>query len=530
MTSDGADTWKRNYFAALKDVEDKERAVAAADELMRHAVAKLSVIGNGLHPKLDRELEGLRKAARGNADGASLRRLIDQLSETVRTLDLQGATSSARDSAFRDWLHECFAVLEFPARLRDDAAGLSARLARTTDLTELRDLGRDVLGLIRRALAAGDPPAGPGVAAARIADPGGAAARQQGPLAQTLMRLLDHIALPASFQARAQEIRERLQRGAGDWQQELDAVAGLVADVSRQAQQEKSELESFLHQLAERLGELDRHLQGAEHERQASLQSGRALDSAFMTQVSGIETSVREAASLGDLKAAVQQRLDGLREHLDRYRQEEAQRQQRMQAELHAVTSRLQTLEEESTRLRTHLEERQRQSLIDPLTGIANRTAFEERLAQEHATWKRYRTPLALMVVDVDRFKQINDTQGHKAGDRALALIARVLSQALRETDLLARYGGEEFVVVLPQTAPQAVGGVAEKLRTTVERCNFHNGGVRVPITVSVSYASFRDGDRAEDAFERADNALYRAKRAGRNCCESGDMDAPQRS
>ena len=174
-------------------------------------------------------------------------------------------------------------------------------------------------------------------------------------------------------------------------------------------------------------------------------------------------------------------------------------------------------METESAQLRSHLKQRHEQAMVDVLTGVPNRLAYEGRLAHGHAQWKRYKTPLTLMVADIDRFKQINDTFGRKAGDKALKLIARLLKQTLRETDFMARYGGEEFVILLTQTPGQLAKGVAEKLRAAVEKAEFNNGDTRIPITLSIGFSTFRAGDGPEEVFARADAAMYRAKSAGRN-------------
>jgi diguanylate cyclase len=128
-----------------------------------------------------------------------------------------------------------------------------------------------------------------------------------------------------------------------------------------------------------------------------------------------------------------------------------------------------------------------------------------------------------LLMADIDRFKLINDSYGHKAGDKALKLIARLLKQALRETDFIARYGGEEFVILLTQTPAAQAAEVAEKLRAVVEKAEFNNGDTRIPITLSIGVSSFRVGEEPEEVFARADAALYRAKAGGRNqvCGES---------
>ena len=132
------------------------------------------------------------------------------------------------------------------------------------------------------------------------------------------------------------------------------------------------------------------------------------------------------------------------------------------------------------------------------------------------------------MVLDVDHFKNINDHYGHKAGDKALKLIADALKGSLRETDFLARYGGEEFVALITDTPGDKIAGVAEKLRAAIEACKFHYAGKDVPIRISCGYSAFRANDNAEAVFNRADAALYRAKELGRNQCCNADATSTE--
>ena len=126
-----------------------------------------------------------------------------------------------------------------------------------------------------------------------------------------------------------------------------------------------------------------------------------------------------------------------------------------------------------------------------------------------------------LVIWDVDDFKKINDTYGHKAGDKVLVTIATVLYDNIRETDFIARFGGEEFVLLLPETNIDNAASVTEKLRKAIAECQFHHGDKDVQITVSAGLTEFVSGDSVESAFERADQYMYTAKRGGKNRCIS---------
>jgi diguanylate cyclase (GGDEF)-like protein len=151
-------------------------------------------------------------------------------------------------------------------------------------------------------------------------------------------------------------------------------------------------------------------------------------------------------------------------------------------------------------------------SRTDPLTGLRNPRAFEERLAEEVARAARYREPLSLLVVDVDGLKAINDRSGHHAGDLALRAVADALRAGARQTDLTARVGGDEFAVVAPRTDAAAAGALGERIRMLVMAHG--NQG----LTVSIGAATMSEG-QPPAAFLRevADTALYAAKRRGRN-------------
>lgn len=171
-----------------------------------------------------------------------------------------------------------------------------------------------------------------------------------------------------------------------------------------------------------------------------------------------------------------------------------------------------------AVRVATLVEETQRLATVDALTGLRNRRVFVEATVREVARTQRYGDPLTVILLDIDHFKQVNDTFGHAAGDVVLAAVGQTMATTARTTDLCARFGGEEFIIALTATGPD--GGVlaAERLRAAVEALELHAAnGTRVHVTASFGVATCRRGDSLESLIDRADRAMYAAKSGGRN-------------
>lgn len=169
----------------------------------------------------------------------------------------------------------------------------------------------------------------------------------------------------------------------------------------------------------------------------------------------------------------------------------------------------------EQRRLRQELE---RQARTDALTGALNRWHFMELARQELVSARRYHHPLSLLMIDIDRFKAVNDTYGHQAGDLALQTLVRVCREVLRDVDLVARLGGEEFAVLLPETPVARAAQVAERLRQSIAASSIFADGLAVRITVSIGITCLSDGEAdVETLLQGADRALYEAKETGRD-------------
>ena len=154
------------------------------------------------------------------------------------------------------------------------------------------------------------------------------------------------------------------------------------------------------------------------------------------------------------------------------------------------------------------------QATTDPLTGLYNRLRFNQALAAKMLRSMRSKMPFSVIIFDVDRFKQVNDTYGHQAGDRVLVRLAAIVAERLRASDVFARWGGEEFVVLVPDLEGRTACQVAEKLRVAIEQTAFDGVGAT---TCSFGVAQYDEDDTAESLIARADLALYRAKLNGRN-------------
>ena len=155
---------------------------------------------------------------------------------------------------------------------------------------------------------------------------------------------------------------------------------------------------------------------------------------------------------------------------------------------------------------------------IDTLTGSNNRAAMNEALDREVDLAHRHQSVMSLIMFDLDHFKQINDNYGHTVGDDVLRECVECTNQALRSTDTLFRYGGEEFVIILPGVNVTGAALAAERLRSVIEKHVFASRQGAIPVTISIGTASITTQDTAKSLIERADNGLYAAKNAGRNC------------
>lgn len=172
------------------------------------------------------------------------------------------------------------------------------------------------------------------------------------------------------------------------------------------------------------------------------------------------------------------------------------------------------TVAERTQELVQKNQELERLSITDRLTGLYNRLFLDRTLEHEFASAGRHGGSFSIILLDIDHFKNVNDTYGHLAGDQVLTTIGQILKGRVRETDVAGRWGGEEFLVICPNTSLTAAAAVAETLRGKVEQQHFPVVGAR---TMSFGVASYRPGDTIITVEARADNALYAAKDGGRN-------------
>ncbi|MGR8932443.1 MAG: GGDEF domain-containing protein [Gammaproteobacteria bacterium] len=187
-----------------------------------------------------------------------------------------------------------------------------------------------------------------------------------------------------------------------------------------------------------------------------------------------------------------------------------------MEAEMSHVLTEIESL-------RTELAKIKEESMTDALTGISNRKAFDSALEHAILSSREQKSPLSILLIDIDHFKRFNDTYGHLTGDKVLRYVASTLKRCLKGRDMAARFGGEEFTAILPQTALAGAGVIAEQIRHAISLGalkNNRNGKNYENVTVSIGVAQFRENELPNDLIQRADKVLYVAKERGRNRVE----------
>ncbi len=338
---------------------------------------------------------------------------------------------------------------------------------------------------------------------------------------RVLARVLDAVGRDTRLVPLVTEIQAQIAVPVLDGQLALllSDIADLVIRRINSVEAEKAEVEDLLAQITLRLDDLTEFLLGETEAQRESFETNAAFNNQLVSNVQDLGSSVEAAKDLDQARATVRTRILNIDLQMDEFRNRENARNKSFRDRSEEMRSRLEVLEGETRNLQERLRDEQRISMVDGLTQIPNRSACDRRMVEEFKRWQRFGTQTSIAIWDIDLFKQVNDAYGHRAGDKVLRIVAEKLNAQIRQTDFLARYGGEEFVLILAGTPPVNAIQVTEKLRASIAELGFHFKGQKVQVTLSCGVTDLRSGDLLEEAFERADKALYAAKNAGRNRC-----------
>lgn len=524
--------WKEKYLGSLEQFEVKEKQWQVTSNLLRQGISRVALAAQGTDAQLDQDLAILRKhITKRTIDPQHLEEIIDSLSVSVTRLD-KARSSKTSISSPQELITHWLDSLSLPRALKKPLKQLRHSIKQTSGLTEMATPMHELADLLNKHHLQRKDEARSKNSKAGIFQHLFGGARSNNSFSATdkphslrdfSIQLLDLLSFPHDLNTQAEELKNKLAASTSEDEigHALADIAHLISAMRQNMENETHELQDFLRQLTENLHEIDQNIASAHSHHLAGIDSGRKLDEAVHHQVTQIETTIENVDDPAQLRSQIQERLSAIREHLDQFRDSEEENQKLVEAKLEQLNSRIHNMESEGDLLRQRLKEKHELAMHDPLTGLSNRLAYDERIIQEYTRWKRYGKPLVLTIIDIDLFKGINDNYGHKAGDKALKLIAEQLQENLRGTDFLARYGGEEFTILMPETSLDSALIAANKLREAVAAAKFHYQSVHVSISVSAGLAELSGDDTPESLFKRADKALYRAKEAGRNRCET---------
>ena len=464
-TATDTDNWRIKYFDSLAALENQQRQASSKEAVLKRLAGRLCTASLGLSPRLDDEIRKLQKVLRRDASADDLDQLTPGLTDAIQSLD-QPLSAAPAPSA--------------------------------------------ITAIVQPAKAPPEPPRAPGIEQERV----------RAILAALLAELRRDPELLKQVDALESKLSPSLT--LEQLPDVLAALSDIVGQRIQRIERSKQEVEVLLGQMVGKLDEIGQFVVEQNQNQNQSHASSETLNIQLVGEMRAMGESVESAGDLQQIREQVRSRLDIIDKHLQEFRQRESTLANVMRTRNEQMRARVAELEAEASRLTRQLKDEQRASTIDVLTKIPNRLAYDKHIEEELQRWQRFKRPTCLSVWDVDHFKRINDTYGHRAGDKVLSVVAECLAGRVRSTDFLARYGGEEFVVILSGTQLDAAVRLIDEIRIAISCIGFHFRGTPVSVTISSGVTALLAGDSVSMAFDRADRAMYRAKETGRNRCVSG--------
>lgn len=481
---------------------------------------RLTHLADSSDKELNAQLEKLRAALRDGLDAAQIERLYDQLAKRMLLKEEESNKKpAARGGNFSAQFARDIKALPVDKAHRSSLAKLADQLVASRQLEDQLATLSEVFQLLRSAIpSASGKKSSSGGLLGWLDKKGEGQSEELNLLleksAQMVNQAVQHIDVLNGDSSETSLLREQLEQlnTVDAMVDALEQVIEMLREHNSRIEEERATTQDFLDDLRKRLGHVEEVIVSVVSDGDESLDRAIMLEKEVGDDVRVIGKAAQED-DLDGLKQAVDKGLSNLSTKLSDYLSVEKEGHEKTRQKVTNLNQRLKEMEAEARDLRGQVKEKRDLAVKDALTGVYNRAGFEERIGEEFARSNRSNAPLSLVFVDCNKFKQINDTFGHAAGDTVLVEVASALAGRARASDIVARYGGDEFVVVLPDTPMEGADRFARDASQKILDAGFNANGQPLDVSISCGITQVRPDDTPESALERADEAMYDAKK-----------------
>lgn len=504
--------WKNKYLNLLDTQELVENTYKSNQELLCKTIVRLSIVASGTDPQLEPYLQRIRDHIKKGIVYPQLKTEVDDFTNAVNRLT--GETKGHQKVNKDIDLLFAFLLQHYTSVEQQQALNLLHKTFKPNDDPEV--LFSEICQILEE-----EPEAQLTANHLNVETLTVQPVIDQDFVRAQLIQLLDQIEMPEDLAYSAETLKLQLEHKEAPEPLEkiLGKVISLLIETNVKSQSKQQEFDKFLAHITEQLTELGLTITDTGIALMDASLNRSSLDQSVSDHINDLQHRSSNATQLEPLKQVISSHIAKITLEIQEHKQKEAIQREKYQHQLDELSQKIKAMELETGELQSKLLTANTNAQRDALTDLPNRLAYDERLKMETGRWQRYHTPLCLVVWDIDYFKRVNDQFGHQIGDKVLIHIASLFSGNIRRADFIARLGGEEFIMLLPHTNKHSALKVADKLRILIEQSSMEVHDKALPITVSCGITQFLKGDTHESAFERADQALYRAKEQGRNGC-----------
>jgi len=496
-------------------VEKQLKTYKQHNELLSQFIVRLSAFYEGFSDQIDAELRILRGHLSGTPNFTLAAISITKLNSAIQNQDLTlkkyaSDATSALENAMKMLQKIVYENEELKKQVTNQLIALNQPIG---DIFSLYSLFQRALDLHRIALA--NEISNHNVVAE---EPGASKTKDSlyKSILEELNQLIASYAQKKPTDKQLTHIKQRLSDGMTE-DQLLKSCIVILRMIVQDAMAEASitgKVIQSLHNSLDKIGsDIQLSIEGSRHQYEQR-QAGRAQ---LQQQIEVMEDAVSQSHTLEDLKEQTQFCVNTIADTLSQQFKNDAQGQTSLVNLLSSMQSRIDKLQKQTLLYKKKLTEQLMLSQTDPLTGLPNRQAYDDKLSKAYQRWQDNKQQLTVAIIDIDHFKTINDRFGHTAGDKTLQVVSNQLKQLLSDGMFMARWGGEEFTILVSDMAPQQVRSMLENIRATLASLPFKFKQEKITITASIGATNFKNGDTPETVFDRADSYLYKAKNSGRN-------------